>query len=111
MGTTTNEEDLAQEVLEAQLRHTSSLITRSLTTHPHFTDDCGEYLRSALELAAYLASAREDGVEALLASLDELSKLQEDASEPDDYILYENYATDGIAPEVLDFIRHLAESR
>lgn len=95
----------AQEALEAQLKQTQSMIGEMLTTHPHFTDDCGEYLRSALELAASLMSAREEGVEELVRWFTDAAEagVEHDASEYSVY-LYSNYASDGISGAVEDLV-------
>jgi hypothetical protein len=107
----------AQAVLEAQLRHTANLIQSALTDHPHFTDDCGEYLRSALELSAFLASRREDGLEALLDGLKELAEAEEVEEAVGvapqvvgevDLKLENDFASDGVAGEVFNFVLSLA---
>jgi len=101
-----NDDELkAQEALEAQLRQTQSMIETMLTTHQHYTDDCGEYLRSALELSASLASARENGVEELVAWFKDAAK-EGVEGQFDMYskYLYENYASDGISGAVEDLV-------
>lgn len=83
----------AQQALEAQLLLTSQLIEEVLTRHSHYTDDCGEYLRSALDLSASMMSARENGIDALIEWL-----------EGKEGKIDENWATDGVSALVEVFI-------
>lgn len=93
-GDLTEEEERYQQALEAQLLHTKKKIEDALGDHPHFTDDCGEYLSSALELSAFLQSGRENGMEGLI---DAFKELAEDDGES---ALWNNFASDGISLEV-----------
>jgi hypothetical protein len=96
----------AHRAFEAQLAHTKDLII-ALADHPHFTDDCGEYLATALELSAELQGVRQDGPEALYNKMVEM--LEPDLDEWRGYPESEwisqilNYATDGIAPELVEW--------
>lgn len=97
----------AQRALDAQLYHTVDLIN-GLARHPHYTDDCGEYLRAALELSADLMSARENGLEDLYARLLDLATIIDvHVYGPDDtdiiYKVHEDYACDGVSGAVSDF--------
>jgi hypothetical protein len=83
----------AQEALEAQLQLTGQLIEEMLTRHSHYTDDCGEYLRSALDLSTSMMSARENGIDALIEWM-----------EGKEGKLDENWATDGVHAKVEVFI-------
>lgn len=101
-------EQKAHMALEAQLLHTERMIHTTLNEHAHYTDDCGEYLSSALELSANLMSARENGTEELLGFFKELAELdEEDDSEDKLSKVFNNYASDGITKEVSDFIMEL----
>lgn len=60
-------------VFEAQLGYTMNMI-KQLEAHPHFTDDCGEYLAGALELSFSMQNARQEGVQALYDQMMELLK-------------------------------------
>lgn len=95
--TQTNEEDMAEEVFKAQLRHTAHIINHSLTTE-RFTDDPGDYLYAALDLSTELQQAAMDGSGAsILAAIERLD--------------IDNFATDGVVQELRDFIDHLNETR
>lgn len=103
----------AQLAFEGQLVHVSNLINQA-KEHPHFTDDCGEYLRSALELAAALASARENGIESLCDYFVYLSNESEyrggDKSDDwlDDSTLMSDYAD--VSAMVINYCRWLRET-
>ena len=95
----TEEEAAAQKLLEAQLTYTANMALENIKSHPHFTDDCGEYLRSALELSAAFMTERENGIDQFVNYLNE-QKAHLDGAEEDDNWLLNDYASDGIAPEV-----------
>lgn len=96
-----NEEELAaQNALEAQLQYTQERIENMLTKHPHYGDDCGEYLRSALELSARLMFGRENGIEGLIDVFKELGRMPEGGEIGYDDELSTMYACDGISPAV-----------
>jgi hypothetical protein len=56
----------AHLAFEAQLRYTAQMIDRVLTSHAHYTDDCGDELLAALDLSMQLQQARMDGPESVL---------------------------------------------
>lgn len=86
------EELAAQLALEAQLESTATLITETLTKHPHFTDDCGEYLSSMLTLSAKLMGGRENGITGLIETFKELARKPEGGEQGYDTELSWNYA-------------------
>lgn len=94
----------AHLAFEAQLAYTRDLINQ-LVDHPHFTDDCGEYLASALELSAELQGVRQDGPEALYGKMIEMLKPDPDEWEgrPESEWVSQilNYAT--VAPELVEW--------
>lgn len=101
----TEEEKKAMVALNGQLLHTQLMIKTTLTEHPHYTDDCGEYLRSALELSYRLMSARENSIEDLIARLKELGEVQQPAEVFGGEIrLFSDYASDGIAPQIFEYL-------
>lgn len=108
--TQTNEEDMAVEAFKAQLQFTATQINHQLSDHFHFTDDCGDDLFAVLDLSRDLQFAAMDGTQALLAKFDDLAKPTGDPQgEPGELLIDFNYAD--AAPEVLDFCRHLNETR
>ena len=94
----TDQELEYQAVLEAQLKHTVKMINQMVTVHPHYTDDCGDYLFSALELSRDMMLHRMDGIHIFVKWLDDMKKLDEDDEDS-----ISNYASDGVAPEVYEF--------
>jgi len=99
-GDFTEEEAAAQKMLEGQLTYTANMALENIKNHPHYTDDCGEYLRSALELSAYLMSEREEGIESFTKFLNDKRDEEEGKEDDDNHWLLNDYASDGIAPEV-----------
>src|SRR6266576_6565697 len=79
----TAQELAAQALFEVQLKFTADMINRLREDHPHYTDDCGDYLMAALELSDLLAVERAEGIEALVNFLDEKKK------EPNNWLLDE----------------------
>lgn len=86
----------AHEAFVAQLAHTMKLI-KQLEEHPHFSDDCGEYLAHALELSTKLQAARQDGPEALY---DEMVKMLEPSEEDPEISDIMQYSTDGMSAQL-----------
>lgn len=85
------EVEKAHRAFEAQLKHTMNMI-KSLEGHPHFVDDCGDYLFAALELSADMMSPRQNGPEDLHEWMVNEMKVWV-------------YATDGVAEEVYEWAR------
>ena len=101
------EEAKAHRAFEAQLAHTRNMINQ-LEDHPHFTDDCGEYLSHALEITNRLMMARQDGAEALYAEMMDMLKPAEDADQPEDGAGVSdllNYSMDSIANELYEWAK------
>lgn len=73
----------------AQLRHTATLINNSLTDHPHFMDDCGDYLTAALDLSNQLTPL--DGIDSILDNFE--------------HIDLNDFASDGVVEDVIDYFR------
>lgn len=105
----TPEQRILQEVFEAQLLHLAKMIKESIPNHRHYTDDCGDYLTAALDLSSKMAEMRIEGIEVFEDEMEEWRKearaYEDPSGEPDDYhgaeaYLLNNYASDGIAPEV-----------
>lgn len=101
------EEEIAHRAFEAQLSHTRNMINQ-LETHPHFTDDCGEYLAHALEVTSRLMNARQDGAGALYAEMmDMLQPAADDDQEQEgaqvsDLLMF---STDSLASELVDWAK------
>lgn len=100
----TPEIEAAHRAFEAQLGHTMNMI-KQMETHPHFTDDCGEYLAHALELSSRLQGVRQDGAEALYEMMVEMLKPvpEEWEGRPESEWISDilNYSSDALAPEML----------
>jgi hypothetical protein len=104
-------EQAAHAAFEAQLRHTAELIKSALGPHRHFVDDCGDYLKAALKLSALLQEARMDGVEALIEEMKLLAEPAADVGTDDGMReLDASYASDGIAPELDDWVSAIRPS-
>lgn len=107
-----------QLAFEGQLVHLADCI-KQLPTHPHFSDDCGDYLFSALDLATQLQLARMDGVHDLydkFLSLTETSPShdstfddQQNRDWMDGTVLLNDFAGDGISAMVFNHCRWLRE--
>jgi hypothetical protein len=92
----TKEELEFQEVFEAQLKYTANYINRLVDSHPHYTDDCGDYLASALLLSLKMAESRQEGIDSFMEWMKEQQQEEQ-------FHLLENYASDGISPAVYKF--------
>lgn len=99
----------AWDAFEAQLRYTKEVIDQSLDHG--YQDDQGDYLFAALELSRDLQLVAMDGDDnSLVDKFFELAAVIPDNSptpEPTTY-LYQNYATDGIAKEVVDIVEKIS---
>jgi hypothetical protein len=89
---------------EAQLAATGNAIHNVLTTHAHFTDDCGEYLRNSLEASYRLQSAREEGVESLVEYMKKWATVGMESEAGYDYATIE---MDDMADELFEVMREL----
>lgn len=99
MSSYTEDEKAAQLVLHAQLNLTRNMIEQ-LEGHPHFSDDCGEYLWAALSLGAELMDARQNGPDALHEALVMMSEVQGEWE----------YASDAMTEEYIQWMKnHKAE--
>lgn len=85
-----------QAILEAQLLHTSKMIRGMIPDHRHYTDDCGDYLWAALALSEQFIEWRMEGIDQFVISMDRRKEGGADW-------LGDNFAADGIAPEVIKF--------
>jgi hypothetical protein len=98
----------AWDAFEAQLRYTKEVIDQSLRRG--YQDDQGDYLFAALELSRDLQLVAMDGDDASL--VDKFFNLAAiDNTQPQfgpTTILYANYATDGIAKEVVTIIEKIS---
>lgn len=88
----------AHLAFESQLRYTQEMLRQTLEEHAHYTDDCGDYLTSALMLSGEMEMARADGVEGLLDYMTKMIKKKEDGRAP-----IEEWASDGVAAHVYDW--------
>jgi hypothetical protein len=105
----TPEVQAAHRAFEAQLAHTMNMI-KQMEYHPHFTDDCGEYLAAALEISADLQMQRQEGAEALYEYMVERVKpnpkdWDENTPEAERIPDLLNYAGDGIASEITGWVK------
>ena len=112
------EEIEAHLAYEAQLAEVRTWINSVLGDHPHFDDDCGSYLASALRLAATLAEARSIDTLDLVRAFEALAEdaAAEDEAEPDEdeeieSVLDAEYNFDGVASEVSDLVAKLRAAR
>lgn len=95
----TPEEHAAEDLFEAQLKYTAEMITRLTTDHQHYTDDCGDYLTSALEISLNFAVQRAEGIDNFNRWLHSLVNSSEEFEEFD----IKEFASDGISPAVYKF--------
>jgi hypothetical protein len=112
------EELEAHLAYEAQLAEVRGQIDSMLGVHPHFGDDCGSYLASALRLAATLAEARSlDTLELVRAfealAADEATEGDTEPTEDEEIesVLDADYDFDGVAPEVTALVAKLRAAR
>ena len=98
----------AHQAFIAQLGHTMKMI-KQLEGHPHFSDDCGEYLAHALELSSRLQGVRQDGPEALYETMKEMLQpvKEEWEGRPENEWVSDllNYSSDSIAPELYEWAK------